>query len=137
MAVLVLLAAVVAGYFALGMPGMDHSGGGMSGMSGMQADMALGVDEFANRADASGTLLVNVHTPDEGSIPGTDAKIPYDKIADDPTLPADRATPILLYCKTGRMSKVAADTLMAKGYRNVRFLDGGMDAWVASGRPLR
>ena len=131
----VSLAAVVA-YFAFGMPGMDH-GGGSDGMASMDpSEMAVGVDEFASRLASSDTLVVNVHVPDEGSIEGTDASIPYDQVVGDERLPADRTAPILLYCETGRMSGEAAIALMDAGYSDVVHLDGGMDEWVAAGRRL-
>jgi len=132
----VVVAAVV-GYFALGMPGMDHGGGGMAAMAGMDAsDMAVGVDAFAARLRASDAFVVNVHVPDEGSIAGTDAVIRYDRIVGDARLPEDKSTPVLLYCKTGRMSADAATALMDAGYTDVVYLDGGMDDWTAAGRTL-
>ena len=135
-AVAAVAAAAVVAYFAFGMPGMDH-GGGSDGMASMDhSAMTIGVDEFAFRLASSDAFVVNVHVPDEGSIEGTDAWIPYDEIVDDDRLPADRGTPILLYCKTGRMSAEAATALMDAGYSDVAHLDGGMDAWVAQGRSL-
>ena len=133
--VAVAVAAVVA-YFAFGMPGMDH-GGGSDGMASMDhSEMAVGVDQFASRLASSDAFVVNVHVPDEGSIEGTDASIAYDEIVGDDRLPDDRATPILLYCKTGRMSREAVTALMDAGYTDVVHLDGGMDAWVTAGRTL-
>ena len=83
------------------------------------------------------TFVVNVHVPDEGSIPGTDAAIPYDRISDrSATLPADRAAPLAIYCKSGRMSALAAATLVELGYTDVVELRGGMDAWRADDRAL-
>lgn len=132
----VAVAAVVA-YFAFGMPGMDHDARS-TGMGSMDAsDMAVGVEEFASRLASSDSFVVNVHVPDEGSIEGTDASIPYDEIVGDGRLPSDKATPILLYCKTGRMSGEAAIGLMNAGYTDVVHLKGGMDAWVAAGRALQ
>lgn len=134
---LVVALVFVVGYFALGMPGMDHGGGGTSGMGAMDAsDMAVGVDDFATRMAEPDAFVVNVHVPDEGGIAGTDAAIPYDRVAGDAGLPDDTATPIVLYCQTGRMSAEAATTLMDVGYADVVHLDGGMDAWVAAGRSI-
>lgn len=128
--------AVVA-YFALGMPGMGHGANGSAGVAAMRpSEMAVDVDDFAARMEASDAFVVNVHVPDEGSIAGTDEAIPYDQVVGDDRLPTNRSTPILLYCKTGRMSGDAAVALMEGGYRNVVHLDGGMDAWTAAGRPL-
>lgn len=132
----VVVAAVV-GYFVLGMPGMDHGGGGMAGMASMSSsEMAVGVDAFADRLTEADAFVVNVHVPDQGSIAGTDAAIPYDRIVGDSRLPEGKSTPVLLYCKTGRMSAEAATALMDAGYTDVVYLDGGMDAWTAAGRSL-
>lgn len=83
-------------------------------------------------------LLINVHVPYEGELAGTDDFIPYDRIAENTArLPADRQVPIVLYCRTGRMSAEAAATLVRLGYRDVRHLAGGMEAWAAQGYPLQ
>ncbi len=82
--------------------------------------------------------LINVHVPYEGEIAGTDAFIPYDRIGEETArLPGDRAAAIVLYCRTGRMSAEAATTFVRLGYRNVRQLTGGMEAWQAGGYPLQ
>ena len=41
---------------------------------------SVGPTDFALLAERSSTFVLNVHTPDEGSIPGTDAAIPYDQL---------------------------------------------------------
>lgn len=127
---------LIVGYFVMGMPGMDH-GDGTAGMGAMDmSEMAVGVDDFAARLTDADAFLVNVHVPDESRIAGTDAAIPYDRIVGDTRLPNDKASPLLLYCKTGRMSADAATALMNAGYTNVVYLEGGMDAWVEAGRSL-
>lgn len=78
--------------------------------------------------------LINVHTPYEGEIEKTDTFIAYDQLANSTAaLPFDKTTPIILYCKTGRMSAEALATLQKMGYTNVRHLDGGMEAWQKQG----
>lgn len=84
------------------------------------------------------TFVLNVHTPDEGSIPGTEANIPFDQVrtrVDD--LPADKSTRIAVYCRSDRMSTLATVTLGDLGYANVTELRGGMEAWQDDGRPLQ
>ncbi len=43
----------------------------------------------------------------------------------------DKARMILVYCKTGGRSALAAQTLQQLGYSNVVSLAGGFDAWSA------
>ena len=78
--------------------------------------------------------FVNVHTPYEGEIEKTDIFIEYDSMmASKAMLPQDKNAPIVLYCRTGRMSEDALETLRDMGYTNVSHLEGGMDAWQKQG----
>ena len=56
---------------------------------------------FEQRMKNEQAMVINVHIPYEGELDGTDAFIPYDKIKNDPRLPKDKNTEILLYCRTG------------------------------------
>jgi rhodanese-related sulfurtransferase len=82
-------------------------------------------------------VFVNVHTPYEGEITSTDIFIPYDEIGQKlERLPADKAARIVLYCRSGHMSTIAAQALVKLGYTNVWSLDGGMAAWERAGYTL-
>lgn len=91
---------------------------------------------FEERMKNEQAMVINVHIPYEGELAGTDAFIPYDKIRDDPRLPEDKGTEILLYCRSGRMSEEAGVDLHEEGYTNIAHLEGGMKAWEASGREV-
>jgi rhodanese-related sulfurtransferase len=81
-------------------------------------------------------VTMNVHVPDEGSLPGTDLEIPYDRVeARRAELPR-RSTRLAIYCRSGRMSAIAARTLARLGFTRISELSGGMLAWERSGRRL-
>ncbi len=93
--------------------------------------------KLASLLTTEDVTLLNVKTPYIGEIAGTDLYIPYTDIAARKAeLPADKAAKIVVYCRTGHESAIAAQTLLDLGYRTIDNLDGGMEAWVASGRQL-
>lgn len=93
--------------------------------------------ELAERLPDKDFVFINVHIPYEGEIDGTDAFIPFDRIEENlDRLPADRDAAIVLYCRSGRMSEIAARELVRRGFTRVSHLAGGMVEWERSGYPL-
>lgn len=79
-------------------------------------------------------VLIDVHTPQQRHIKGTDLIIPYNEIDKHLSeLPQDKNTAVYLYCEGGPMGNAAAKTLHELGYNNLFNLDGGTAAWKKAG----
>ena len=103
-------------------------------------------DQVAAELDSPDVVLVDVREPGEqqtdGTIPGAlsaprgmlefhaDPTGPYHL----PALTPDRR--VIVHCKSGARSALAAATLADLGYTRVAHLDGGILAWAAAGRPV-
>ena len=81
--------------------------------------------------DGEAYILVDVRTEDEfsqGHIEGA-VLVPYDQIDSlAPTLIPDMSSRILVYCRSGRRSAIAAESLVDMGYNNV-YDFGGINDW--------
>jgi glyoxylase-like metal-dependent hydrolase (beta-lactamase superfamily II)/rhodanese-related sulfurtransferase len=84
-----------------------------------------------------GAELIDVREKDErdgGYIPGS-RNIPYRLLAlSEDDLPRDRT--IVTICESGPRAAVAASVLAARGFDARPVVDGGVDDWEKSGRPL-
>ncbi len=97
----------------------------------------LGPADFRTALTEPGVFVVDVHIPEQQHIAGTDAVIPFNEIDSNlDRLPADKTTPIAVYCLTGGMSARAAAQLVRLGYERVIDLAGGTVAWSAAGLPF-
>lgn len=98
----------------------------------------VGVAELQTMLVNKDFTFVNVHIPFEGDIANTDLSIAYNEIEQNlEKLPAEKDAKIVLYCRSDRMSRIAAETLVDLGFTNVWNLDGGMAAWEQAGLPLK
>ncbi|MCE5242193.1 MAG: rhodanese-like domain-containing protein [Syntrophobacteraceae bacterium] len=93
--------------------------------------------EFVN-SHAEGTYtLLDVRQPgeyEESHLPGAKL-IPLPELGSS-LAQLDREKVIIVYCAMGGRSRTAAQFLQHRGFRSVRILEGGLDAWeegVASG----
>ena len=89
-----------------------------------------GAEAKALMDSESGYIIIDARTQeeyDQGHIPGA-ILIPEYEIADraEKELP-DKAQLILVYCRSGRRSKIAAEELVKLGYTNVKEFGGIID----------
>jgi rhodanese-related sulfurtransferase len=91
--------------------------------------------EGARKLVGAGVKVVDVRTPAEfaaGHVPGA-VNIPYDELARRAGEIGAPSTPVLLYCRSGRRSAIATDTLRGLGFVEIYDLRA-YDLWKASER---
>ena len=92
--------------------------------------LTLTPEEAKARLDeGEGIVLLDVRTQEEfdaGHIPGA-VCLPHDTITEDHPLPYDKEAEILVYCRSGRRSALAAERLASMGYENVADFGGILD----------
>jgi len=72
----------------------------------------------------------------EGHIPGA-VNLPHDQMkARAEEIGTHRDQEIVLYCRSGRRSAIAAQTLAAEGFTRLRLLEGDMPGWEGAGHPV-
>ena len=103
---------------------------GCSDGSSASYDQISGAEAKALMDSESGYIIIDARTQeeyDQGHIPGA-IMIPEYEIADraEKELP-DKDQLILVYCRSGRRSKIAAEELVKLGYTNVKEFGGIID----------
>ncbi|GAB2687280.1 molybdopterin-synthase adenylyltransferase MoeB [Thalassiella azotivora] len=123
---------------ACAVPAADGSGGALpSGGGAQQAVPEVGAAELAallaeRDAGSRSFVLVDVRTEQERSVvsvPGA-VHVPLDRVLAgdvDGLAPGDD---VVLHCKSGGRSEQAGRALLARGFRRVSHLRGGVLAWV-------
>ncbi len=134
-----LLVAVVVGWSvastSVRVPGNASDGTVVQGVGGHWTNVTPA--KLTSMLAAKDFTLLNVKTPYVGEIRGTDLYVPYtDLAARAAELPTDKAAKIVVYCRSGNESAIAAQSLLDLGYTNIDNLDGGMTAWTAGGGTL-
>lgn len=105
---------------------------GAQASAGERADPAPGVVDWTTGAAlaAAGARVVDVRTPQEfaaGHVPGA-VNVPFDEVTRRTAELGDPDAPLVLYCRTGRRSGIAAEALRRLGYEKV-YDAQRMDTW--------
>jgi rhodanese-related sulfurtransferase len=90
----------------------------------------------AREAIEAGAQVVDVRTADEhaaGHIEGA-LHVPLERL-DSETGQLDRSRPVVVYCRGGNRSGMAAEALKASGW-DAHNVSGGLVAWADAGLPL-
>jgi rhodanese-related sulfurtransferase len=134
--IIVFFLLILGGYFVL--EERNQKNGVVSGE--FSADKTLNLksltsSELATMLKAKDFTLIDVHTPEQQHIPGTDYFISYKDVDKIESVLEDKDTKVVLYCRSGSMSKIAGAELLKRGYTNVFDLDKGMNEWLGEERP--
>jgi rhodanese-related sulfurtransferase len=116
--------------------GSTSSGSQMGGRLNRYGYVQVDSLELKEHIATKDFVLVNVHIPYGGEIPGTDANIPYSRIDEITTRFPEKDKTIVLYCRSGSMSSSASKELAALGYTQIIELKGGYNAWGRAGGEL-
>jgi rhodanese-related sulfurtransferase len=104
-----------------------HDGLGFSSISSAELEKMLKNKDFT---------LIDVHTPEQKHIPGTDFMISYDEVDKIESVIPSKNSKVVLYCRSGGMSKQTAKELAKRGYRNVFELENGLNEWLKEGKEV-
>ncbi len=94
---------------------------------------------FAETIAKPGVTVIDVRTPAEFAAGHVDGAINIDVEGgafDAGIATLDKAGQYAVYCRTGRRSQVAADTMAGAGFTSVTNLQGGFDQLAAAGVPV-
>lgn len=109
-----------------GVPGHDHDAGSVGGGWDIPAT------ELARRLqDDNGLVLLDVREPHEleiSALPGA-INIPLGQLASR-LLELDSASEMVVFCKAGTRSARALELLLSAGFRKLKNLQGGINAWA-------
>lgn len=105
------------------------------------ADETLKPEDAARRVAAGTAILIDVREPDEwrGGVVAGALLLPLSDLRGDrakwsPILKANRNKELILYCRSGNRSGIAARLLSSEGFRTANA--GGFASWKNAGQPV-
>jgi len=104
------------------------------------APAMIAPDQLVQRMEKKDANLVvlDVRTPEEfaaGHIPGA-VNIPHDQLPNRlAEIAGAKTKDVVVYCRSGRRSAIAQETLSSQGFKSVKHLEGDMLKWQEEKRP--
>lgn len=105
-----------------------------------RAVLLVGPDAFEKNMASEKGQVIDVRTPKEyraGHIQNAVNLHVYDKDFEQRLDKLDKDKPVYVYCKVGGRSAEAVEIMKAKGFAEIIELEGGMDAWLEAGKPVK
>lgn len=81
-------------------------------------------------------VMIDVHTPEQEHISGTDYLISYDETEKIASKIPSKDAKVVLYCRSGNMTKSTSKELVKMGYTNIYELENGLNEWKAESREV-
>lgn len=97
----------------------------------------ISAQDLKRRLDAGDAVLIDIRETDEHArehILG--ARLAPLSAIDAHDFDRDHAKAAVFHCKSGMRTQANAARLMARGFREAYFLDGGIEAWKRAGLPV-
>ena len=108
--------------------------------TGQPSAKDLNADEFERALNGGGKVqLVDVRTPGEfasGYIKGATLMDWSGGQFQKEMATLDKDKPVLLYCASGRRSDAALNALLQAGFKDVKHMSGGIQAWGRAGKTV-
>jgi len=114
----------------------DDSGHDNSDENNEISFKSISSDELSTMLENKDFTLIDVHIPEQEHIPGTDYMIAYNDVDKIISEISSKDAKVVLYCKSGNMSKKTSKALAEKGYTNIFELDKGLNEWKATGKEV-
>ena len=89
--------------------------------------------------NSESVVLIDVRTPEEvaaGHLKGAKTIDIKSETFQQQTGKLDKNKTYILYCKAGVRSEQAAKRMLESGFTSIYSLQGGIDAWLAAGKPI-
>jgi rhodanese-related sulfurtransferase len=112
----------------------ENLGENFMNTSGLKSLQTIDAHELKQLLEQDAVTLIDVREPGEYAgehIPG--ARLVSLSQFDPRKVPQDEDTTVVLYCRSGNRSKMAAQKLFDTGFDTVTHLDSGLGSWKAAG----